>query len=63
MNVAEAMERGIEHILEVRPECRGPTWGHAFRKNESRRAASEPFVSAMSLQRRDEDGDEDERAE
>jgi len=56
MNVAEAMGRGIEHILEVRPGCKGPTLGHAFRRNGSRRAAGASCVSVMSLQqqRRDE---------
>jgi hypothetical protein len=60
------MERGIGHILEVKPGCKGPTWGHAFRKNGSRRAAGATCVSVMSPQQRrdgDRDGDGDEGEE
>lgn len=36
--VAEERERGIARSQGVRLGCRGPTWGHASRRNGSRRA-------------------------
>jgi hypothetical protein len=47
--VVEERRVGTERIREVRPGCRGPTWGHAFRKNGSRRAANAFDISTKLL--------------
>ncbi len=46
---AKGEEVDIARIQEVRLGCRGPTWGHASRRNVSEKAADEARVSAKHV--------------